>query len=203
MYFNYIGKQKPIADKYDIYHMQVTECRKHKWHVYDVAPDGIRCQYCNDILDVKPLSAHELIRAIYDTTDNIYYTLCSMLDSFGGDLLKEYDIKQRLHSLSSIAFQYPKEINQLKSTLTSLHEALCNAGSLRGIQISIRTTDGCKDETVPAFYLEQYDMLIVQDLETFAFKVLAEEGYTEVAAKSYLALQNPMLSHRSFFQRTA
>jgi hypothetical protein len=192
-----------MEGKHDIYYMNQSKCTAHKWHVYDLVANEIRCQYCNDILDAKPLSAHELIRAIYDSTDNIYYTLCSMADGFGGDLLKEYNIKQRLSSLSSIAFQYPKEMDQLKSTLTSLHLALSSAGSIRGIQISIMTTDGCKDETVPAFNLEYYDNLIVRDLESFAFKVLAEEGYTEAAAKSYLALQEPKLSHRSFFQRTA
>jgi len=190
-----------MGDKHDIYYMQQNKCGIHNWHFYDVAPDGIRCRNCDELLDAKPLSAHELIRSIYDTTDNVYYTLCSLADNFGGDPLKEYNIGQRTNSLSSIAFQYPKEMHQLKSILAMLHNELCSAGPFRGIYTNAAGKH--LDEPVPAFNLEYYDRLITQALEAFAHKVLLEEGYTLEDAQSYLALQDPQIAHQSFFSREA
>lgn len=174
----------------------------HQWDVTFDEEANISCNICGYIIDTSPLTSNELIRAVYTSTGNIYNTLCFQSDSGGPKRLTSFDLEERLIALDILTTRhYPKEINKIKDALRSLYKELEGVENFRTFEANLRTIDGCHLEIELGLDLRLYDSLIVSALENFSCQILAEDGYPESEAKTYLALQTPNIVFESYLDK--
>lgn len=172
----------------------------HTWDLsYKPNRKGISCTTCNYVIEATPLSSHELVKAIYNSTHNIYHTLCYNSDSGGVEKIKNFNLQERLTALDILTMnRYPQEILRVKDELKELHHALLTITNFRINQISIMTLDGCYTDVELGINLEYYDARITNALAKFSETILKEEGYTAEDAQAYLALQDPPIDFNSY-----
>lgn len=183
--------------------MLAPESHVHSWLI-PMPLDSeaqISCKTCGYVVEGKPLSSHEVIQAVYISTQNAYHSICYSSDSGGVQKLQGLGIEDRLYSLDILTMNnYRKEITQIKKTLLDLYQTLLRTNTFRISEINLTTVDGCHLEVQLGFDLEYHDRKIREALIAFSHAILEEDGYPKEEAEAYLALQNPPIAFKSYYE---